>query len=246
MYNSKRFKFGAITLQASARPSVVAVRDAIAGLADGAHESADPSVQRESADAVVLNPNHDDYSYCHFEYRAVFEASKILPYKQESSRAQPWHVCSRAFYFENGQFAVQPTRGVSDRWLPALIGRITDSHVGESFRFYGTTDTRDTTNTQQTHTSPGKTVREVTATDSPVSGSASSAVVNNPDTIRSDGDPADLLDETAHRIRAVDDVSSSGTVVATWDETNWPNNVDETRRANAIYEQILPYLQNHN
>lgn len=255
MYKSERFKFGAITLSAAVRPSLEEVRNAIEVPVDDAPHCSpnDAPIYRDSADAVVLEFGHENHSYCHFQYRAVLsENGATRPLGTEFSRAQPWHVRSRVFYFQNGQFAVQPTRGLADEWLPAFIARITDTDAGDEFEFYGSIGRSDSQQALEI-SPPNGSVGRVTASDG--AASVSTPVVADDRAPRSAGDPADLLKEATQTgeiepNHVPPDGSAAalfapGTVVATWDETDWSNDAGETRRAEEIHRQIVPYLRNH-
>lgn len=255
MYESERFKFGAITLPAAVRPSLEDVRDAIAVSADDAPRCSrnDTPTHRDSVDAVVLGFGHGNYSYCHFQYRTVLSESGVTRTRgAEFSRAQPWHVRSRVFYFQNGQFAVQPTRGLADEWLPAFIARITDTDAGDEFEFYGSTGRSDSQRTPRI-SPPNGSVSRVSAGDG--SASVSAPAVADDRAPCSAGDPADLLKEATQTGEIEPDhvppdgsavtVFAPGTVVATWDETDWSNDAGETQRAKEIHRQIVPYLQSH-
>lgn len=257
MHKSERYKFGAITLPTAVLPSLEEVRDAIEVLGNNAPDSPrnETHIHRDSADAVVLGTDHETHPYCHFQYRAVLSGDgAVPPSKTEASRAQPWHVRSRVFYFENGQFAVQPTRGLSDAWLPAFIARITDIEVGEAFRFYDSMDSESNTQRTPEPVPSNESISRVPAGDGS-STFVSTQTVTSDRTTHSAGDPADLLDQATRTGEiephqsphggAPDSAFAPGTVVATWNETDWPKDVGETRRAKEIHKRILPYLKRH-
>lgn len=258
MHKSERFTFGTITLPSGVLPSIEEVRDAIERMSNDPPDATcnDTQIHRNSANAVVCRDDHESYSYCHFQYRAVLSGDDATHTTgTESSRVQPWHVRSRVFYFENGQFAVQPMRGVSETWFPTFLARITNTDVKDEFWFYSSGESRS--DTQQPHhiVSPRGPVSRVPAGDGPVPSVSTPPAADERPTSSSAGDPADLLAEAtqtgtaeSHRTlheRSPDAAFAPGTVVATWNEADWPNDVEESRRATEIHRQIVPYLQSH-
>lgn len=256
MYESERFNLGIITLPSVVRPSPEDVRNAIGEDPDEATDvsSNETAIHRHSVDAVVLHSDHSQ-PYCHFQYRAAFSADgTACPPETASARAQPWHVRSRAFYFENGQFAVQPTRGLSETWLPSFIARITETDVGDEFKFYDSKSGNSGSHRSHDGSASNGTISRVPTSD----GSDPCVSPPTPDDQPADplaGDPADLL-EKATRTGAVspqrtprgtssDPAFAPGTVVATWDVTDWPNDAGAAKRATEIHRQIEPYLQSH-
>ncbi len=256
MCNSERFKFGTVTLPSVVLPSPEDVCTALeeTPVTEIDPRSEDPAIQRHSVDAVVCNTDHDSDPYCHFQYRAAFSKSDTVRTPEQSSLGvHPWHVRSRVFYFEDGQFAVQPVRGLPDTWFPSFLGHITDTEVGNEFRIYGSE--HNVAGIQRTPggSPPSEVLNRVPAGD----GAASSVSSSVPDDRSSSqaGDPADLLDELTRGGVVGPQCTLGGlssdiafepdTVVATWDETDWPDDADEAKRATEIHRQIVPYLRNH-
>ncbi|RRJ31984.1 hypothetical protein [Halocatena pleomorpha] len=203
---------------------------------------------------MVLSTDRDGDPYCHFQYQVAFSGCETgRSAAQQSPGVQPWHVRSRVFYFDNGQFAVQPARGLSETWFPSFLTLLTDTPVGDEFRIYGTE--RKSSDTPPTHgvSQSSDSSERVPASDGTASLVSSAASDNR--SPPQGGDPADLLAEAtrtgsvgAHGTLSGVPLSSGcapDTVVATWDETDWSDNVDKAKRATEIYRQIAPYLQNH-
>lgn len=250
MYESERFKFGIVTLPSVVRPSPEEVRNAIKtdeSINDLSHDTA---IHRHSIDAVVLSADHESHPYCHFQYRAAFSENDTAQSPGTTTREQPWYVRSRAFYFENGQFAVQPTRGLPETWLPSFIARITETDIADGFKFYESKNGGSDPQRTSEHSSTSGSVSRVPTSDRSF---VSPPAPSNPS--HSGGDPADLLEEATrtgtvgpqHTLRgdSSDTGFTPGTVVATWNETDWPNDAGEAKRATEIHRQIVPYLRNH-
>lgn len=268
MSKSERFKFGEINLPKDSLPSPDGVYEAIRDGCENIRNQGNISVSGRSTDssedskAAYLGADHDEYSYCHFQYQVATERGTIIRSDntsnnrkdEESSQSEEY---SRVLYFENGQFAIESTQDLVDQRVLAFIGSLTDIEIGDAYEFYG----RGAGDRAQDHTVIG-----AASESNGESGFRAGSQVRVPTGATENGEhtgaidiegsvdqTTDVVDETAEKIRllgtrdsdSTDEILTSGTVVATWSEKDWPNDAETERRAETIREKIVPYLRRH-
>lgn len=265
MSKSERFKFGEINLPKDSLPSPDGVYEAINNDCENIRNQGNMSVSggttdsSENSKAAHLGIDHDEYSYCHFQYRRSTEHSSIITSDNisegESSQSGAY---ARVFYFENGQFAIESTQDLVDQRVLEFIGSLTDIEMGDAYEFYG----RESGHRAQDHPVIGAATEsngenghragsQVRAPTGATENGERTGAINIKDSV---DQTTDVVDKTAEKIRlldrtrgseSTDEVLISGTVVATWSEKDWPSDTETERRAETIREKIVPYLRRH-
>lgn len=273
MSKSERFKFGEITLPKASLPSSKDVYDAVKVMGKSGKkidqqnqitDSISPN-GNESGQAAFLGDAHDEYSYCHFQYQLQTESRTIIAKNTRNHResgTESAAVCSRVFYFENGQFAVESTRDDVNRRIPEFIGEITNTDMDGGYEFYDTVpiaaerrvrehdlgtksdsgDRKDNESGIHSRQHPSIDLTEETA------------YAKSRETLDANQE-MDIVDEMAKKMHQLgagayddnhtDEVFASGTVVTTWSETDWSGDAKTERRAETIREKIVPYLRQY-
>ncbi len=272
MSKSERFKFGEITLPNASLPSSKDVYDAVKAMGKSGKkidqqnqitDSVSPSGS-ESGQAAFLGDAHDEYSYCHFQYQLQTESRTIIAKNTRNHResgTESAAVCSRVFYFENGQFAVESTRDDVDRRIPEFIGEITNTDTDGGYEFYDTVpiaaerrvwehdlDNKSDSVDRKDNES-GIHSRQQTSID--LTEETAYATSRETSDANQETDIVDEMAKKMHQLGAgthddqTGEIFASGTVVTTWSETDWPSDATTERRAETIREKIVPYLRQH-
>lgn len=268
MVQSMRFRFGRIELPEEELPTPTELNDAIDDTwrerdKKPVVEGEDPVSLEEKGMNSYLDNSKEDHSFCQFTYVSDKENSATVREGDNLKVApddQP--VRPLAFYFKNGQFAYESEDGLNRHWIPQFIGERTDVTV-ESPTFYDFSqqimrdfyDTRD----EITLFKFGSTDKELN-TDSDIARALNELANEVSSQEFSGGNPPknlkglDIFEEAKEQMRILrlkgfigdgytNEILRSGMYQVKWDESDWPSDAGQSRRADAIYNRIAPYLR---
>ena len=272
MVEEMRFRFGKIDLPDEELPTPEALHDAIddtwrVRTTKTVVEGEPPVELEQKGMNSYYSDSHSDYSFCQFTYVSDRGDSATVRDGDELKVApsdQP--VRPLVFYFKNGQFAYESESGLIKHWVPKFIGERTGVDVAENYRFdefsqetmrWFYDDCDEITNFRF------GAADEEFGTDSDIARALNELATEVSSQEFSGGNPPtnlkglELFDEVKEKMYIsklkgskgdgyTNEILSSGMYQPKWDESEWPDDAGQQRRAETIFQRIQVYLQRLN
>ncbi|WP_156037885.1 hypothetical protein [Haloferax prahovense] len=269
MAESMRFRFGKINLPEENLPTP----EELHNLIDNTWRKRSEKTVVEGEDPIALehkgmnsyhSDSHGDHSFCQFTYISDKENSATVRDGDELKVApddQP--VRPIVFYFKNGQFAYEPEQGLVKHWIPQFILEQTGVEVDSDYSFseFSQETMRDFYDNRDEITvfRFGSTDEEFES-DSDIARALNELTSEVASQEFSGGNPPtnlkglELFEEAKEKMYVsrlkgsigdgyTNEILSSGMYQPKWDESGWPDDAGQERRAEAIYQRIAPYLR---
>ncbi|CQH60023.1 uncharacterized protein HHUB_3115 [Halobacterium hubeiense] len=269
MAEQMRFRFGSIDLPDDELPTPEELHNAIDDTwrertKKTIVEGEDPVSLEEKGRNSYYSDSHDEYSFCQFTYVSDKENSATVRDGDDLKVApddQP--VRPLVFYFKNGQFAYESERGLIKHWIPQFIGERTGVEVENNYTFDEFSqetmewfyDDRDEITVFRFGAND-----EEFDTDSDIARALNELATEVSSQEFSGGNPPTnlkglkIFEEAKEKMYVsklkgtkddgyTNEILSSGMYQPKWDESEWPIDAGQQRRAETIYQRLTPYLR---